>query len=94
MVIICGAMNTHPVIEILERWPNRAAVLEDARSMGAELAPVAVHRWFQRQHVPSRYWAALLAGAKRRKIKLKAEELAYAHALYTDQVGHLQGAGK
>jgi hypothetical protein len=73
-------MLEHPVISLLSRWPSRQAVCEDARAADPNLDPVAVHRWFQRRSVPSRYWAALMDGAARRAIALSADEIVRAHS--------------
>lgn len=78
-VIMVWGMSK-PVTFILEKWPSRRAVLEDARSADPDLDMVAVHRWFQRGSVPSRHWTALMAGAKRRKIGVSLADMAAAHA--------------
>lgn len=65
-------------IEILELWPDRVAVWEDARAADEALALIAVHRWFQRRSVPARYWGALLAGARRRGLPVTAEDIVMA----------------
>jgi hypothetical protein len=72
--------DTHTVTTILEQWPSRQAVLEDARAARPDLDLFAVHRWHQRGSIPSRYWAALIAGAKRRGVKIGINDLAEAHA--------------
>lgn len=71
------------IINILARWPSRRALADD---MGVDL--YAVHRWFQRQALPGKYDAALIAAARRRGIRLKTKELIEARALHTDQHGH------
>jgi hypothetical protein len=63
-------------------------VLADARAANPDIEIVAVHRWFTRHSVPSGYWAALISGAKARKIKLSEGELSFAHAINNEQVGH------
>jgi hypothetical protein len=70
----------HPVTKILKAWPSRQAVLTDARMVEPSLELVAVHRWFQRGSVPSRYWRALLIGAERRNIAVTVDDLMAAHA--------------
>jgi len=78
-----GMTKQHPIILILDRWPSRQAVADDA---GVDL--FAVHRWYQRKSINGRHDAALIAGAKRRKIRLSASELAEARSVHTDQAGH------
>lgn len=69
----------HPVCLILSLWPDRRAILCDARAVDASLDLVAVHRWFQRGSVPSRFWAGLIEGAERRGIDVKADDFTRAH---------------
>lgn len=73
-------MQEHPVTKLLSNWPTRQAVHEDARAADADLEMVAVHRWFQRGSVPSRYWRALLDGAAARGLSVIAEDFVAAHA--------------
>jgi hypothetical protein len=73
-------MAQHPVEKILTLWPSRSAVLDDARAAAADLDLFAVHRWFQRRAVPSRYWVALLDGAQKRGIAVSAQDFAAAHS--------------
>lgn len=68
-----------PVTQLLEKWPSRRAVLEDAQAGDPDLDFVAVHRWFQRGSVPGRHWAALAAGAKRRRLGVSIHDFAFAH---------------
>jgi hypothetical protein len=72
-------MQENPVTQILSRWPSRQAVLDDARDAAADLDMFAVHRWFQRGAVPSRYWGALIDGARRRGISVTLCDLGGAH---------------
>lgn len=79
---------THPSFsDILARWPDRQAVYEDARAGDPLLKPIAVYRWAKRGTIPPRHWAALVDGAKRRKIPLKLNELMIARQ-HADQGGH------
>lgn len=71
------AQNT--VSEILNRWPDRKAILEDAREVDEDLAQVAVHRWVSRSSIPGKYWSALCRGAARRGIEVTPEQLMAAH---------------
>ena len=73
-------MQVTPAQLIIDAWPSRQAVLEDARAARADLDLFAVHRWYQRSSIPSRYWAALVAGAQRRGIDVSVEDLLTAHA--------------
>lgn len=79
-VIKRGMAYDHPVLEILNRWPDRQAVFEDVKRDDPEIDMIAVHRWFQRCSVPPSRWRALLHGARRRGIYLIADELIEAHA--------------
>lgn len=54
-------------------------MLEDARAARADLDLFAVHRWYQRNSIPSRYWAALVDGAAKRGIKVEVSDLLNAH---------------
>jgi hypothetical protein len=80
-------MQKSRVIQILSLWPDRRSVHEDAAKARADLQMVAVHRWFGRGSIPSEYWSALLLGARARRIKLTAQDLADAHAA-CEQDGH------
>ncbi len=79
--------NIHPIISILSRWPSRRAVYEDALTADPDLDMVAVHRWFQRGSVPSKYDVALLQGADRRGIGLHFLEIANARSGHTKPSG-------
>ncbi len=73
-------MAQHPVTDLLELWPSRGAVLEDARRVEADLDLVAVHRWFQRSSVPPKYWRGLIIGAQARGLEVSADAFVTAHA--------------
>ena len=68
----------HLTLEILERWPSRAALAAD---VGRDL--FAVHRWFQRKRIPAKYDAGLLDAASARNIPLNWRELMDARAADT-----------
>ena len=91
MVIINRRMMQTSVLDLLAQWPDRNAVFEDARAADPALKIVAVHRWFQRGSVPSKFWAALVAGAGRRGLSVSADHLMHAHAAndapYTERAG-------
>lgn len=70
---------TMTVYHILSMWPDRRAVLDDARKLDQGLDLVAVHRWFQRGSVPGRFWGALLEGAHHRGVQITAEDFVKAH---------------
>ena len=70
---------TLTVHQMLSLWPDRRAVLDDARKLDPDLDLVAVHRWFQRGSVPGRFWAALLEGALHRGVQITAEDFVRAH---------------
>jgi hypothetical protein len=78
--VIMMADMSKPVTAILEKWPSRRAVLEDARAADPNLDIVAVHRWFQRGSVPPRHWVALMAGAAARGLPVSVHDMASAHA--------------
>jgi hypothetical protein len=73
-------MQENPVTKILNEWPSRQAVHDDARAADDAIDIVAVHRWHQRGSIPARYWQALLAGAERRNLAVTASDLIAAHA--------------
>ena len=79
---------THSIRTILNRWPSRRAVYEDALAADPSLDMIAVHRWFQRGSLPSKYDAALIDGACRRGIGLHAMEIVKARSGHADQAGH------
>lgn len=84
-----GVMTAnHPITEILSRWPSRRDVYEDAKAANPDLDMVAVHRWFKRGSLPSKYDAALIQGADRRGFGLHAMELVRARSGVSDQTGH------
>ena len=78
-MVIMGVMH-NPVQNIIAMWPSRAALLEDARATEPSLQEIAVYRWARRGSIPSRYWSALAAGAKRRRIRVNLKSIAAAHA--------------
>ena len=80
MVIKVSVMSDRDVISLLELWPDRQAVLADARAANPSLGLVAIHRWFQRRSVPSAYWSVLIAGSGNRGLGVTADDLANAHA--------------
>lgn len=63
------------VAAILDRWPSRVAVAEDAA-----VSVARVHKWAPSNSIPAKYHLSLLEGAARRGIALTAEELVRAHA--------------
>jgi hypothetical protein len=79
-VLVMQANDTHPVRSIISLWPSRSAVLHDAQKVAPDLDLVAVHRWWQRGVIPSRYWQALLIGASARGIAIDAAAFTDAHA--------------
>lgn len=80
-----AAMEPRTVKDLFQRWPNRSAVLEDVVVSSPDLELVAVHRWAQRNAIPPKYWAAIIAGARRRGIALTADQLVKIHAARTDR---------
>ncbi|WP_198135701.1 hypothetical protein [Sagittula stellata] len=66
-------------INILSRWPDRASIHADVLTVDQKIQMVAVHRWFSRNSIPSKFWLALVEGAAKRGFKVTPEELAGAH---------------
>jgi hypothetical protein len=73
-------MNKITVIQILQRWPDRPAILSDVSSVDESLSLVAVHRWFQRGAIPAKYWKSLIMGADCRGFNVTATEMVVAHS--------------
>jgi hypothetical protein len=67
--------------DLLNIWPSRRDVFDDARAVYPDLDMVAVHRWFQRGRIDARYWQALIDGAAKRGVKVSAADFAAAHAI-------------
>ena len=72
-----------PTKAIIQRWPTRQDLADDA---GVDL--FAVHRWFQRNSIPGKHDARLLAGARRRGVKVTAKELIEARSWHGERNGH------
>jgi transcriptional regulator with XRE-family HTH domain len=64
-------MRNSTITAALSQWPSRDEVAKDA---GVE--PVAVRRWEERGRIPSKHFAALLCGARRRELQVEAHQLA------------------
>jgi len=79
----------HPIILLLDKWPSRKAIADDA---GVDL--YAVHRWYQRKHIPPKHDACLVASAARRGFSLSWQELIEARAQANNQDGHNIGASQ
>ena len=56
--------------DIIARWPCVEVLADD---VGVE--PIAVTRWGQRNSINAKHDMALIAAARRRRIKLNAQEL-------------------
>ncbi len=67
------------VRDIIAMWPSRADLAEDAHTPEDPVTVSAVHKWVQRNGIPSRYHAPILRGAERRNIRLTAAALIGAH---------------
>jgi hypothetical protein len=76
--------NKHPLQAIIERWPTKRELAEDAG-----VSPVAVIRWHQRASIPAKYDARLLDAAMMRGIPLTWRELVAARSVHVDQGGHV-----
>lgn len=77
-----------PILDILNLWPSRKALADDAR-----VPLIVVHRWHQRRSIPPGYDARLIDAAAARGIPLSALDLVNARAL-RDHTGHSGGAGQ
>jgi hypothetical protein len=73
-------MQEKPATKILNLWPSRQAVYQDALAADPTLDMVAVHRWHQRGSIPPRFWRALLDGAAKRNVAVTADDFVAAHA--------------
>jgi hypothetical protein len=67
------------VREIIDLWPSRAALAEDVSAPDDPVTVATVHKWAQRNSIPSHYHAPLLRAAQRRHIVLSAGALVAAH---------------
>lgn len=67
--------QTHPIIDILNRWPSRQSLADDL-----SIPLVVVHRWHQRASIPAKYDTRILDCASRRNIPLNWRELMDARA--------------
>lgn len=51
--------------KIIERWPTREALAADLSAVVAEqVSSSQISKWWQRDNIPSEWWAALLATPK------------------------------
>jgi len=58
--------------EVIALWPSRSELAEDSH---ADLA--AVHKWVERDSIPAEYWWIVSRAAKRRRLPVTAQKLAY-----------------
>lgn len=72
----CMSSTNIPARDLLERWPSRRAIAEDAR---AELS--AVHKWFERGAIPPRYFLPLAWGAEARGLPVTLEDITATRAM-------------
>jgi hypothetical protein len=72
-------MQNNSVTEILLKWPDRRAILEDAQVSTPTLDMVAVHRWFKRESIPIAHWDALTEGAAKRGFTINTGDFMVAH---------------
>lgn len=86
-VIDVGSMST-PVKTLLEKCGSRQEILSDARAIDPALDLVAVHRWHQRDSVPSKYWLAIVQGAKARRQRVTLDDFAKAHTPPSGMAAH------
>lgn len=77
-VINMGAMDT-PVKTLLEKCGTRQEILADVQRKFPQTDLYAVHRWFQRDSVPGKYWGLIVAGAQSRGCKVDLRDMATAH---------------
>lgn len=71
--------STLTVRDIIDLWPSRAALAEDIHAADDPVTLQTVHKWVQRNSIPSRYHAILLRAAPQRAIDLTADVLVAAH---------------
>jgi hypothetical protein len=73
-------MDSHLTVRaIINLWPSRAALVEDIHTAEDPVTLATVHKWAQRNSIPSRYHAAVLRAAVRRTFALSAEAMVAAH---------------
>lgn len=73
-------MKINSVNKILDLWPSRSEILNDIQIVSPDLSMIAIHRWYARSAIPSKYWSALLHGAALRGLPLTADILVSVHA--------------
>lgn len=71
--------STLTVRDIIDLWPSRSALADDIHADDDSVTLQAVHKWAQRNSIPSRYHAVLLRAAPRRGVELSADVLVAAH---------------
>ncbi len=71
--------STLTVREIIDLWPSRAVLAEDVGTSDDPVTLATVHKWAQRNSIPSHYHAPLLRAARLRDIALSASNLVAAH---------------
>jgi hypothetical protein len=71
--------TTLTVRDIIDLWPSRTALAEDIHADDDPVTLQTVHKWAQRNSIPSRYHATILRAALRRAIGLSADSLVAAH---------------
>lgn len=74
-----GTME-NPVKTLLEKCGTRQDILADAQRANPSLDLFAVHRWHQRDRVPSQYWVSIINGAQDRGRDVSFEDFARAHS--------------
>jgi hypothetical protein len=73
-------MDSHLTVRaIIDLWPSRAALVEDIHTDDDPVTLATVHKWAQRNSIPSRYHAAVLRAGARRSFALSAESIVAAH---------------
>jgi hypothetical protein len=73
-------MDKSPTVrDIIDLWPSRATLAEDIHTSDDPVTLATVHKWAQRNSIPSRYHAAVLRAAMARAIALTAETIVAAH---------------
>ncbi len=77
---LCRGMDSNLTVRaIIDMWPSRAALAEDVGTPDDPVTLATVHKWAQRNSIPSQYHAPLLRAAGRREIALSANQLVAAH---------------
>ena len=77
-----GAMKHASVKDLIDRWPNRAALASDLENLIGESVSVdRVHKWAQANSIPSGFQAHVIAAGRGRGFEITPEEMVQLHAV-------------